>query len=149
MTLNGLLPCPFCGGKAERVLCQDRDEYGSLIGFPFWAVKCKSCAAEIWNPEEQDGLEPDEMIEVAVKAWNTRAPGWIPCSERMPEDDVKVLGNITITVNTNIAKPKQRTIFAKHDRVLGWTTANGYPIVGKITHWMPTPDPPRENNHGI
>lgn len=67
---------------------------------------------------------------------------WIPCSERLPEDNVNVLGNITITVNTNIAKPKQRTIFAKHDRVFGWTTANGYPIVGKITHWMPLPNPP-------
>lgn len=68
---------------------------------------------------------------------------WIPCSERLPEDNVNVLGNITITVNTNIAKPKQRTIFAKHDRVFGWTTANGYPIVGKITHWMPIPEPPK------
>lgn len=73
--------------------------------------------------------------------------GWISCSERTPEDDVKVLGNITITVNTNMAKPKQRTIFAKHDRVLGWTTANGYPIVGKITHWMPLPEPPGGDNN--
>lgn len=94
---------------------------------------CEECKAE--HEQLLEWLEDYKRLQ--------SVSSWIPCSERMPEDNVNVLGNITITVNTNIAKPKQRTIFAKHDRVFGWTTANGYPIVGKITHWMPIPEPPK------
>lgn len=128
-----LLNCPFCGGKAERVLCQDRNEYGSLIGFPFWAVKCKSCGAEIWNSEEQDGLEPDEMIEVAAKAWNTRASGWIPvwvsCEEALPERDGYYLAYYTFANGRHIYDIAYYNV--------------GSLISDCITHWMPLPDPPK------
>ena len=132
-----LLNCPFCGGKAERVLCQDRDEYGSLIGFPFWAVKCKSCGAEIWNPEEQDGMETDEMIEAAVKAWNTRAPGWIPvwvrCDEAMPED-----GDYIVMTEGSVT-PQVGCYSEKYACWMDWEGCT----MENVTLWTTLPDPPK------
>ena len=68
-----LKPCPFCGGKAEIALHQERDDYGNLIGFPVYVVCCDTCGAEvIGDPEKQKSAEPEEMLRITKRAWNTR-----------------------------------------------------------------------------
>ena len=132
-----LKPCPFCGCKAEIVLCQDQDEYGSLIGSPFWVVKCKYCGAEVWDSEKQDGLEPDEMIEVAAKAWNTRTSGclpvWVSCDEAIPEDG----DYIVMTEDSGL--PQFGFYSEKYSCWMDWEGCT----MGNVTHWMPLPDPPK------
>lgn len=75
-------------------------------------------------------LFAEEIIEKAKK------PKWIPVSERLPEKDVKVLtfGVYGFSVNYR-------------DRFSGkWRGVNGKPEW--ITHWMPLPEPPKEDDNG-
>lgn len=51
---NGLLPCPFCGGKAS----------GIQIPFNFYTVECRACKFFILERETP---------QLAMAAWNTRA----------------------------------------------------------------------------
>ena len=68
-----LKPCPFCGGESEISLHQERDDYGNLIGFPVYVVCCDTCGAEvIGDPEKQKSADPEEMLRIAKRAWNTR-----------------------------------------------------------------------------
>ena len=63
--MNELRSCPFCGGNAELIHSGGK-----------YTVSCGrgGCMANIsWCPD----------IDSAVKAWNTRTPVWISCSERM------------------------------------------------------------------
>ena len=53
-----LLPCPFCGGKAEL--------YGINNSNPF-IVYCTNCGVEMGN-------EKDFLTYQAIEAWNTRIP---------------------------------------------------------------------------
>ena len=62
-------------------------------------------------------------------------PKWIPVTERLPERDVKVLtfGVYGFSVNYR-------------DRFSGkWRGVNGRSQW--ITHWMPLPEPPKENDY--
>ena len=51
---NGLLPCPFCGGKAS----------GIHIPFNFYTVECSACKFFILERETP---------QLAMSAWNRRA----------------------------------------------------------------------------
>lgn len=55
-TIDGLLPCPFCGG----------DNVGHQIYSSTGFVECEDCGA--MGP----GAEPDHDIEAAEAAWNSR-----------------------------------------------------------------------------
>jgi 5-methylcytosine-specific restriction endonuclease McrA len=57
-TKEKLLPCPFCGGKAEA--CYQRDDLGD------WKVECQGCGA-VSCPE---GMRYDR--DLAVADWNKR-----------------------------------------------------------------------------
>jgi hypothetical protein len=75
----------------------------------------------------------DKLIE---SGW--RPSEWIPCSERMPEDDENVLVYI-LTSHMNfislahIHKGVFRTAW-NHDKITNV----------EITHWMPLPEPPEK-----
>ena len=54
-----LLPCPFCGGEAIRLVDFD-DEYERVY---LESVHCRSCHARVaWQ----------ETVEAAAEAWNRR-----------------------------------------------------------------------------
>ena len=55
MSEKKLKPCPFCGGEAHVVRC---DEF--CCGASIRSVECSGCGAEIW------------MESYSVKLWNTR-----------------------------------------------------------------------------
>lgn len=87
-----LLPCPFCGGKAESI---DNgkwepviDEGGAYVDCdiqdPTWyGVQCTKCFCQLISEEYTDKKE-------AIAAWNRRAAGWIPVSEGLPKQEEKV-----------------------------------------------------------
>lgn len=54
--MSGLLPCPFCGGKAEEMV--------PLVGFLHWGVGCPICGAYVESTNSQ---------KQACQKWNRRA----------------------------------------------------------------------------
>lgn len=131
-----LLPCPFCGkpdtAKITTVSeCEcmdnptefDETHYGAVCSFVVGG-----CGASTgWYYET-----PEE----AAKAWNTRAYGWIPCSERIPEKSTYVL-----------ISAQGHRVTAFYDSVKGvfmLTETEGlFYSMNAVTHWMPIPDMPK------
>ncbi len=61
-----LLPCPFCGGRAEKGEVTDEDDHN-------WGgryVHCTKCdvSTRLWFPLK------DSVEELIEEAWNQRAP---------------------------------------------------------------------------
>ena len=57
-----LLPCPFCGGEAIRLIDFDFDDEYERVDFE--SIHCRSCHARVaWQ----------ETFEAAAEAWNRRA----------------------------------------------------------------------------
>lgn len=128
-----LLPCPFCGSPAK--LCSAKANASGTI-FVFW-VHCDfrgdlNCDVIPTTPKF-------DTAEKAVKAWNTRASGWISCSERMPEDNVDVL-----VYDDGILIARYN---ADEKYTSGWMESfECYPLTN-VTHWMPLPEPPEVTNN--
>lgn len=120
-----LLPCPFCGGKAETFPLDKYDSYENHERL--WYSYCGECFARngIYNTEGE-----------AAIAWNTRASGWIPCSERMPEKDGDYL---CISNNEYKILPYRNGEFycVCFDSVLRCCNSS-------VTSWMPLPEAPKE-----
>ena len=128
-----LLPCPFCGSPAK--LCSAKANASGQI-FVFW-VHCDfrgdlNCDVIPTTPKF-------DTAEQAVKAWNTRASGLIPCSERLPEKD----GNyLCISNNEYKILPYRNGEFycVCFDSVLRCCNSS-------VTHWMPLPSMPEVTNN--
>jgi len=72
-------------------------------------------------------------IEVAIQALQAQAERrWIPVSERLPEDGRTIL---TYTIGGNI-------------EVFLYDSSTYQPVWYGVTHWMPLPEPPKEDNNG-
>ena len=80
---------------------------------------------------------------------------WIPVSERLPEDTLPRFSNAKqIKVLTALISDKGvRTVRSQMRYEDTWAT--GYQTIwrwkysgSKITHWMPLPEPPKEENNG-
>ena len=67
MNETELKPCPFCGGEATPVYCENGSSYTSnvLIVSKRGTVKCKKC--EIRLPRIYS------RVSKAIEAWNRRA----------------------------------------------------------------------------
>lgn len=65
MQEDNLLPCPFCGGKAQL------NNWPTRTGYRTPTVSCTRCDAEVTRPESE--LEPDRLQET-VEAWQARTP---------------------------------------------------------------------------
>ena len=125
-----LLPCPFCG-KIETLKMQtvpsNPSEYRVLCDTVYGG-----CGASIgW-----DHRTPEE----AVKAWNTRAYGWIPCSVKKPEAYKSVL--VVIKDNDRYTWINIGEIGEDGNWMIGgefWYSKSDT----SITHWMPLPELPK------
>ena len=63
-----LLPCPFCGGKAELATINNLGH--DIIGV---VVRCKNCRSEGSGFAYGDmSTEENKQTEKAITAWNTR-----------------------------------------------------------------------------
>lgn len=131
MSKIDLLPCPFCG-KLEtiRMIYLPTQKHGLV-----YHVVCDSA---IGGCGSLTGLY-QETQEEAAKEWNTRVPGWIPCSERMPEKDMSVL-----------ISAQGHRVTAYYDAVKGvfmLTETEGlFYSMSAVTHWMPLPEPPQRKD---
>ena len=61
---------------------------------------------------------------------------WIPCSERLPRDNTRVIGYMAWHAMTTIEYQNGRWYSIDHLEPL--------PAVA-VTHWMPLPEPPKES----
>lgn len=127
-----LLPCPFCG-KLEtlRMMYIPAAKSECVYHVVCDAVNGGCGASTGWNHST-----PEE----AVEEWNTRASGFIPRSERMPEKDGDYL---CISNNEYKILPYRNGEFycICFDAVLRCCNSS-------VTLWMPLPEPPKEEHNG-
>ena len=64
---EALLPCPFCGGKAQVYYAPTNDE----AGIPCYGVSCSACKIMIGTVKE-DTTDFFRTAVEAVNAWNAR-----------------------------------------------------------------------------
>ena len=95
----------------------------------------KNVALEAINTILVDGKTISEWIE------QLKAVRWISVKDRLPEPDTKVLvyGRNEYGVYCITCHYSAHRKWLYHNR----TTADGK----TITHWMPLPEPPKEDNH--
>ena len=75
-----------------------------------------------------------EMLADHLIANGVTIARWIPVTERLPENDTYIL-----VTTDGVVVPA----YWHNDRFYAFT-ANGVATVGGVTHWMPLPKPPKE-----
>ena len=122
-----LKPCPFCGGS-------NITEEASIS-----VVFCADCGGEKDTDMGSWNTRPIEDALTARIAELEAERRWIPVSERLPEEDVRVLlyshGVTAVTAVGWIRKfePDISEWECWDDKWSSWDTP---------THWMPLPNPP-------
>lgn len=123
-----LEPCPFCGNSDVAI-------YDAQ---PPFGVECLQC--EILGPSvnHSGNGEWNDTEAHAIKAWNTRASGWISVEDKTPNTGQLVLVSYTT--------PNDYSGYA-----IAGHCGNGVFDFGPIdsdlksdvvTHWQPLPEPP-------
>lgn len=122
-----LLPCPFCGRRETlETVFVPSEKYKFVYG-----VYCNDMDGGCGASTGWHYSTPEE----AAKEWNTRASGWIPCSERMPEKD----GDYLCVSNHEIK------IFPYRNGEFYCICLDGVLRCCNsiVTHWIPIPKPPK------
>lgn len=153
-----LLPCPLCGARAAY-WTRSSSMRDNIRGWEF-GIECVKCSTKLPKSNyhisvdfTQDGgirVCSDER-ESALRNWNTRpAPpvGWISVEERLPDDELDgetVLAIVYGNPHENITLHSAIMTAGYFDGE-GWVV-NEYPEWENptITHWMPLPEPPKED----
>jgi len=113
--MKELKTCPFCRGEE----IQYSEDFGGMC--------CLGCAAYIGTLGTEDE---------AIEAWNTRADGWIPVSERLPEDDKAYFVTVRVVSDNTTYR-----CLANYDvRVSAWLQ-DGKVVVYGVVAWRPLPEP--------
>lgn len=98
-------------------------------------------------------------MSIRVLNGNEQAAKWIPCSERLPEQDTMV---IVCYFGSDVIMPMQgETVteaMARQNKVPtvtmgflsdeGWNGADFFPMMVQPAFWMPLPDPPERSEEG-
>ncbi len=61
-----LLPCPFCGGKADF---ESKENYSAHA---FWRIVCNECGCGTWCDEDGFGYEDNQGKQKVIDEWNNR-----------------------------------------------------------------------------
>ncbi len=135
-----LLPCPFCGSiTAPTVMNQNEAQWldNDIDEEDLSMVVC--CATRKHGCGASTGF--CDTAEQAAKEWNTRASGWIPCSERLPGRFDSVLlailsknGYGELAYYVTIGGMKNGTEFESYTGDICECET--------VTHWIPLPEPP-------
>jgi hypothetical protein len=127
--------CKYCGNPIEGETVMNPDEYGN--GYHHFCLVDKEFREErkrIYNKGKADAFR------------------WIPVSERLPEVNQKVLVTsygrtcyaMMISIDGNNGYPVFRLQDSLKERVVCETTEHGEFTKGRITAWMPLPEPYKE-----
>lgn len=131
---NVLLPCPFCGEKAEYK-CQAEYEEEQLPNE--YDIQCKTtgCYLEFgggWYASQKD----------VTNKWNNRPSPWVRCEDKLPEEG--------IVVNVACERPSLERfadVGVINDGFWYYAYTNQKILVAggvAVTHWMPLPEPPSD-----
>lgn len=86
---------------------------------------------------EEDALALIEHLESERDAALAKVPKWISIQERLPQDGQKI-----VMINEKYPSITLQGIY-KADKTPDTIRVLGFGI-GKVTHWMPLPEPPKE-----
>ena len=67
---------------------------------------------------------------------------WIPCSERMPEENEYVLA--FVKRKHSISRVVLSVLIEGEWKIGVNECSSGFNVVGVVTHWMPLPEPPEK-----
>ena len=104
-------------------------------------MNCGNCNTCL-NGKAADAIEELSVVMRAQKAVLDKFPRWIPVTERLPQQQEKVI--LAIKDETG------DTAFSY--TYTGWYSGYGYRFVvdddycSWVTHWMPLPEPPKEES---
>jgi len=120
--MDELKNCPFCGsiGKLDKIILKNRDVFLPAC----LNEKCIACSFE----------HHFNYMDEALKAWNTRADGWISVKERLPEEP-----RIMVLV-ANASGVSDALFLSGKFHIIG-------EVLDDITHWMPLPKAPKQPGH--
>lgn len=117
-----LKPCPFCG-KRKIELVEPDYFFGS------WFCECSAC---------RQAIAAGKTLEKAMKKWNRRAPEWFSVDKVLPSEEMGVLG-----FDANVQRHYTCLWFYPAAQEFYDEMYPGKPV--SITHWMPYPDAPKED----
>lgn len=82
-----LLPCPFCGQRAEMDTMQGYRSIEGKLGNRI-AVYCTECCADLGICREDfPGVSDEAIIQWVTQQWNKRSPVSLVFSEKLNKDD--------------------------------------------------------------
>lgn len=117
-----LKPCPFCGGRKIELVEPD-------YFFGSWFCECTAC---------RQAIAAGKTLEKAMKKWNRRAPGWVSVDKALPAEGMHVIG---FDIESRWDYPS--LYFRPDTKEFLDEMYDNKPV--SITHWMPCPDAPKED----
>lgn len=121
-----LLPCPFCGRTPKT----------SELHIHLQQISC------LYSKCPAHPCVIKATMEEATQAWNTRASGWISCSERLPDEPGV---HVIVTDGIHIMESWYEIIDGEMLWVDNYTMYVNINF-GEVTHWMPLPNMPKRKD---
>lgn len=115
----------------KRLRCS---KYGSCPACPMWYSE--EVEPNLWR-ERCAAIDAADAIEELLQK-TQQMPRWIPVTERLPEEYVNVL--------CHLRSLDRQSEYYSIDHLMEdgqwWKAANSWKH--EVTHWMPLPEPPKE-----